>query len=275
MVSKVRVDYQRITSRFTAFPESSRQFMPAESSLLATFGGMANLKIHYWSLERLRPYAGNARVHSEKQITEIARSIQRFGFTNPLLVDPDGDLIAGHGRLLAADRLAMDKVPVIILTGLSDGEKKALRLADNRIAENSTWDESLLRAELQSLRDLDVSTAELGWDDAELDRMLREATRTLAAPLDEPEITPARAAQPTPPADEEDELDDMPAPTPAKLPEPKASDDDYSTFEVIMLHSNKIELIEVLTQIRAEHLYDKLEDALMHLVREHKGEPVA
>ena len=237
---------------------------------------MANLKISYWPIERLRHFAGNARNHSEKQLIEIARSIQRFGFVNPVLVDPAGEIIAGHGRAAAADKLGMDKVPVIVLADLSEKEKRALRLADNRIAENSTWDHNLLQAELRSLQELEVDTEGLGWDGNELDQLLAEAISILP---DNP-LEPSKPATQQDDDDDEEDIDgdggedDTPE-QPLKPAEPKASDDDYSQFELIMLHENKIRLVECLSKIRAENLYDKLEDALMHLVRHYEGDPGA
>lgn len=232
---------------------------------------MSNLKIQYWPIDRLKHFAGNARHHSEKQLTDIARSIQRFGFVNPVLVDESGEIIAGHGRAMAADKLFMEKVPVIVLTGLSDGEKRALRLADNRIAENSTWDEAALNAELRSLRELEVSTEDLGWDDAEMEQLLREATSILPDEPFEPPTTKAAAAPAAEPNNDavDDGSDDA---EPLKPAEPKASDDDYSMFELVMLHENKVRLLEALGKIRAEHLYEKLEDALMHMVRHYDEE---
>jgi len=101
----------------------------------------------------LRAHAGNARLHAAGQIEQIKASMLAFGFTNPLLVDEDGVLIAGHGRLDAAQALGMAKVPVIVLKHLSVSQKDALRLADNRIAENATWDQALLRDALAGLQE--------------------------------------------------------------------------------------------------------------------------
>jgi len=109
-------------------------------------------KILLRSIAELRPHAGNARVHSAEQLGQIKASILAFGFTNPLLVDEDGVLIAGQGRLEAAAALGMAKVPVIVLRHLSPAQKEALRLADNRIAENATWDQALLRDALAALQ---------------------------------------------------------------------------------------------------------------------------
>lgn len=102
----------------------------------------------------LRPYPGNARTHSPKQIKQISRSIERFGFNNPVLVDDDDQIIAGHGRVEAAKLLNMKTVPTVRLSHLSEAEKKAYILADNRLAEKAGWDNEVLAIELQGLVDL-------------------------------------------------------------------------------------------------------------------------
>lgn len=111
----------------------------------------SELKILYRPVNDLIPYANNARTHSEEQVNQIASSIKEFGFNNPILVDEQGGVIAGHGRLKAAKKLGLKVVPTIELSGLSDPQKKAFILADNRIALNSGWDIDLLRIELQEL----------------------------------------------------------------------------------------------------------------------------
>ncbi|RMF03028.1 MAG: DNA modification methylase [Alphaproteobacteria bacterium] len=121
---------------------------------------------------QLTPYAGNARTHSEEQVAQIAASIAEFGFTNPILADGNGVIIAGHGRLLAAQRLGLDKVPVITLDHLTDAQRRALVIADNKIAENAGWDEDMLRAELQALEEMDFDLDLVGFSDAELDELL-------------------------------------------------------------------------------------------------------
>src|SRR5712671_110096 len=98
------------------------------------------LQIDYWPVERLIPFAGNARTHSASQIAEIAGSIRAFGFSNPILVGAEGDMIAGHGRLAAARQLHLAEVPVIVLYGLTDVQRRSLILADNRIGLNAGWD---------------------------------------------------------------------------------------------------------------------------------------
>jgi len=123
----------------------------------------------------LRPHAGKARVHSAAQLEQSKASILAFGFTNPLLVDEDGVLIAGHGRLEAAAALGMAKVPVIVLRHLSPAQKEALRLADNRIAENATWDQALLRDALASRQAAEIDLAALGFSADELVDILAAA----------------------------------------------------------------------------------------------------
>ena len=133
-------------------------------------------KILLRPVAELRAHPGNARVHGAAQIEQIKASMLAFGFTNPLLVDEAGVLIAGHGRLEAAVALGIEKVPTIVLRHLSAAQKEALRLADNRIAENATWDQALLRdalAAVQSAPDLDI--AALGFSAAELDDILAAA----------------------------------------------------------------------------------------------------
>src|SRR5260370_13091905 len=104
---------------------------------------MPNLAIQYVSPDRLRPSPGNARSHSRKQLKLIADSIKRFGFTNPILVTDDFEVIAGHGRLQAAKSLGMQLVPVVALSSLSEADKKALIIAANRIADLSHWDRAI------------------------------------------------------------------------------------------------------------------------------------
>lgn len=130
------------------------------------------LTVEYRPLDSLVPYARNARTHSEAQVAEIAGSIREFGFTNPVLIADDGTLIAGHGRVLAARLLGMDTVPTITLTGLSDNQRRALVLADNRIALNAGWDESLLALELGDLKEAGFDLGIMGFEDGELDRLL-------------------------------------------------------------------------------------------------------
>lgn len=120
----------------------------------------------------LIPYARNARTHSEQQVAQIAGSIQEFGFNNPVLIDGQNSIIAGHGRVLAAQRLKLDTVPCIRLTHLSDAQRRAYILADNRIAMNSGWDTEMLANELSDLHADDLDLGLLGFDPDELGKLL-------------------------------------------------------------------------------------------------------
>ena len=132
------------------------------------------IKIEFRSVSKLKPFARNARTHSEQQIAQIAASIEEFGWTNPILVGSDGVIIAGHARLLAAQKLGMTEVPVIVLDHLTPAQRKALVLADNKLALNAGWDEDLLRIELEDLQSLDFDLGLTGFDPIELDELLRD-----------------------------------------------------------------------------------------------------
>ncbi|HBP4929129.1 TPA: site-specific DNA-methyltransferase [Pseudomonas aeruginosa] len=121
-------------------------------------------KIEQWPTAKLLPYARNARTHSEEQVAQIAASIAEFGFTNPILAGSDGVIVAGHGRLAAAQKLGLDVVPVVVLDHLSPTQRRALVIADNRIAENAGWDEAMLRIEIAALLDDDFDLSLTGFD---------------------------------------------------------------------------------------------------------------
>ena len=133
------------------------------------------------------PYPRNAREHSTSQISQIVASIREFGFTNPLLLDEQNTLIAGHGRLAAAQQLSLPELPAIVLDGLSDAQKAALRIADNKIALNSAWDDGLLRTELMDLRDGGFDLALTGFGEDELLGLFADANAGLTDPDDVPE----------------------------------------------------------------------------------------
>lgn len=119
-------------------------------------------------IEQLIPYVNNARTHSDEQVAQIAASIKEFGWTNPILVDGDNGIIAGHGRLAAARKLKMDKVPTIQLADLSEAQKKALILADNKLALNSGWDMDLLSIEFEQIKEMDFDVEIIGFSEDEI-----------------------------------------------------------------------------------------------------------
>ena len=131
-----------------------------------------DIQIERWPIERLIARAINPRTHSVRQVAQIAASIGEFGWTNPILVGEDQVVIAGHGRLLAARKLGMKEVPVIVLRDLTESQRRALAIADNQLALNAGWDEETLRLELAALREEDFNLDLIGFDDDELARLL-------------------------------------------------------------------------------------------------------
>ena len=128
--------------------------------------------VERWPLARLIPHARNARTHSEAQVAQIAGSIAEFGFVNPVLVGADGVIVAGHGRVMAARKLGLTEAPVIVLAHLTPTQRRALMIADNQIASQAGWNDEMLAAELAALKDEDFDLDLLGFDDADLDRLL-------------------------------------------------------------------------------------------------------
>ncbi len=128
---------------------------------------LADLQIQYRPLSKLVPYARNPRTHSGDQIAQIAASMREFGFTNPILLDGGKGIIAGHGRLLAAKELGLEKVPCIDLSHLTEEQKRSYVIADNKLALNAGWDEDLLRLELTELKELGANLELTGFNPME------------------------------------------------------------------------------------------------------------
>jgi DNA modification methylase len=154
------------------------------------------LQVEYWSLDRLVPFARNARTHSDAQVAEIAGSIRAFGFSNPILVSEAGDVIAGHGRLAAARKLGMSEVPVVVLRGLTEMQRRQLVLADNRIAHNAGWNAEMLKFELADLSALGADLASLGFTAKELSRALTRVEPGLTDEDEVPEIAEIAISRP-------------------------------------------------------------------------------
>ena len=144
--------------------------------------------IERWRLDRLVPYARNARTHSDEQIAEIAASIIEFGFTNPILVDSDAGVIAGHGRLLAARKLGLAEVPVLVLSHLTPLQRRAYVLADNRLALNAGWNDELLKEELAAIQAEGFDLGVVGFTDSELESLLSEDSPENPQPEAEEEV---------------------------------------------------------------------------------------
>lgn len=148
-------------------------------------------KIEQWPTTRLVPYARNARQHSDDQIARIAASIAEFGFTNPILAGSDGVIVAGHGRLAAAQKLGLETVPVIVLDHLTPTQRRALVLADNRLAELASWDTEMLKIELDALADDGFEVDLTGFDDAAIAELLGEVEPDNTGQTDEDAVPEA------------------------------------------------------------------------------------
>jgi ParB-like chromosome segregation protein Spo0J len=149
--------------------------------------------LELWLIDRLIPFARNPRTHSDAQVAQIAASIAEFGFNNPILVDTKAGIIAGHGRRLAARKLGLTEVPVIVLDHLTEAQKRASIIADNQLALNAGWDAELLRSELAALQAEDFDVSVIGFEDEELARLLaaQDATgiqRSPGADAGSPEV---------------------------------------------------------------------------------------
>ncbi|MGU5727546.1 site-specific DNA-methyltransferase [Aeromonas jandaei] len=156
------------------------------------------MQIEYRPIEALIPYARNSRTHSDAQVAQIAASIREFGWTNPVLVDGDNGIIAGHGRVLAARKLGFEQVPVIELAHLSESQKRAYVLADNKLAENAGWDDELLRIELEALQAAGFDLSLTGFADDELAALMAELAGNEGLTDDDavPEVTDDPVSQP-------------------------------------------------------------------------------
>lgn len=160
---------------------------------------MADIRVHdhleSLPVDSLVPYARNSRTHSEEQIVQIAASIREFGFTNPVLIDEQGGIVAGHGRVMAAVRLGMPAVPCLRLRGLTEAQRRAYVIADNQIAMNAGWDEAMLRLELAELQEADFNLDLLGFDPGRLDELLADDSEETEG-LTDPDDVPEPPAQP-------------------------------------------------------------------------------
>jgi hypothetical protein len=146
-------------------------------------------RIELWSIDRLRPYERNPRAHSDGQVDQIAASMVEFGWTNPILVDENAGILAGHGRLLAARKLGLAEVPVIRFEHLSEAQKRAYLIADNQLALQAGWSEELLAEELAWLRDERFDLDLIGFDASELERLLALADGEAASDEAEDEVS--------------------------------------------------------------------------------------
>jgi ParB-like chromosome segregation protein Spo0J len=168
-----------------------------ESTGTSAASGLVALadRIELWPIDRLRPYERNPRTHSEAQVDQIAASMVEFGWTNPLLIDENAGILAGHGRLLAARKLGLAEVPVIRFDHLSEAHKRAYLIADNQLALQAGWDDALLAEDLAWLRDERFDLDLVGFDATELERLLALADGD-SAPDDAEDDVPEAPEEP-------------------------------------------------------------------------------
>ena len=145
-------------------------------------------RIEIWPVDRLVPYTRNARTHSPEQVAQIAASIVEFGFNAPILVASDAGIVAGHGRLLAAQKLGLGEVPVVVLDHLSETQRRAYVIADNKLALNAGWDEKMLAQELREIEDQGADLAVVGFDEDELNAILQQLQDAPDSAIPEEEI---------------------------------------------------------------------------------------
>ena len=199
---------------------------------------LKSFTVEYLATTALIPYEKNSRKHTEMQLEKIVSSIKEFGFNNPVLIDDDNGVIAGHGRLEAAKRIGFDKVPCIRLSHLDDAKRRAYVIADNRLTEiGGGWDEDLLREELQAIKEEGKIALNLtGFTEEYLNELLRDATEAeLKASGDESERGP------------------------------RVTDDQYADFSLVCQHTTKLLVISTLNEIKAAHNFGKMEDAFIYL----------
>ncbi len=161
--------------------------MPSSVQSAASTGKWPADRIERWPIERLIPYARNARTHSDAQVDQIAASIREWGWTNPVLVGEDGTIIAGHGRVLGARKLRLSDVPVMVAAGWSDAQKRAYAIADNKLSLNAGWDDEMLELELGELEVLGFDLDLIGFSEAERIALLAQCTEGLTDPDEVPE----------------------------------------------------------------------------------------
>lgn len=183
-------------------------------------------KVERWKIEKLVPYARNARTHSDEQVGQIAASIKEWGWTTPILVDEDGSIIAGHGRTMAAQRLQMTEVPVMVAKGWSDAKKRAYLLADNKLAMNAGWDNEMLALELGEI-------GELGFD-LDMTGFTAEEIEALTPEQIEPGLTDEDASAIAPCTSFAEAYSEPPKPQDARA-RPSAEVSQFSSAEVALI----------------------------------------
>jgi len=205
----------------------------------------------------LIPYAHNSRMHGEAQIAQIAASITEFGFTNPVLIDEQSTIIAGHARVLGAQRLKMTTVPCVVLPGLTDAQKAAYVIADNKLALNARWDEEMLQTELARLADLQFDLNLTGFSEVEINALLEEIIADLTEPAADTGVT-----QPDESVTQLDAGSTLPASVPIEPPNdwtgmPEFDQPEAGPFRTLKVHFNDQTSVDKFAKLIGQNLTDK------------------
>lgn len=200
----------------------------------------------------LIPYARNAKIHTEKQILKLMKSIKEFKFMSPIIVSGDGTIVAGHGRVLAAQRLGMKRLPTINAEHLTDEQRRAYTMADNLIGEDAEWDRQLLKVELMELNDADFDISAIGVEDDFFNELL-----SMPAP---------EAANDDSLFTADDQLDAENKKKREKNKEATKTMDGYAEFSLVMQVQNRDQFLDVIKRVQTDHGFDTKEDAIMYLV---------
>lgn len=217
---------------------------------LAQMIPMKKSELQQRKVDDLIPYAKNARTHSDRQISQLVKNIKKFGFYNPVLIDENDNVIAGHGRIMAAKKMKMVEVPAMVMFGLSESERRALIIADNKLSLNSAWDMDLIREELSDLSKLDYDMNLTGFDNHEIEALLRDDLDILPIDIDS---TFTASPQERPKVERQSKNREAPA-------------TGRKTVEVDLSLEDHAKLIELLDDLVAEKHFDSRGAALMLLV---------
>lgn len=240
--------------------------------------------LELWPLDRLKPYDRNPRKHSDAQVAKIAAAIIEFGFTNPILVDDKDGIIAGHGRLMAAKKLKLAEVPVIRITHLSDDQRRALVIADNKLALEAGWDLEVLKGELDDLSTAGFDLALTGFDDEDmrriaddLDELMLRGVATGASAPSVPSPAPAHTPAHEDAEDEGDEEDGSDAEEygdeqPTGAAGSDAGSSEYVPFSLIMRPEHRAAVYDAIRDAKQKHNLENSGDALFAIIEEWRNQ---
>ncbi len=199
------------------------------------------------SVQELIPYERNPKIHSEQQIQQIADSIREWGWTVPVVIDESGNVLAGHGRLFAAESIGIEEVPCVVASNWSEEQKKAYIIADNKVQENSSWDFSLLSEEINNLSENGFDLEKLGLSEADIN-LLQNLSPDEEFKFDYDDVVP--------------DVSDV------SSSEPSKTTDGYVEFAVVLSEADKKQLMSQINKVKADYQIESNADALMMIVNQ-------